>query len=294
MIETQTPIYTLLAEYGVTRALRNGEVNSKLLRLDYADYDPSNLGFKTFVRDAAFQAGELAIVTFLMAKARGAPLVLMPAPISGRFQHHCIAYNAENRVLSPKDLEGKRVGVRAYTQTTGAWVRGILQNEYDVDLSKITWVCFEDAHVENYTEPSNVTRGSEGQKLIDMLLDGSLDAAMLGSNMPDDPRLKTVIVDPQEAAKVWFERTGVIPLNHVFVVREDLSNERPDLVRELYRLLKESKAKAGLKGLDTRPYGVEANRKTLEMIILYCRQQGLIDRDLTVDELFDDVTRTLE
>lgn len=294
MIETQTPIFTLLAEYGVTRALRNGEVNSPLLRLDYADYDPSNLGFKAFVRDAAFQAGELAIVTFLMAKARGAPLVLMPAPISGRFQHHCIAYNAENRVLSPKDLEGKRVGVRAYTQTTGAWVRGILQNEYGVDLSKIIWVCFEDAHFEDYTEPSNVTRGEEGQKLINMLLDGSLDAAMLGSNMPDDPRLRTVIVDPHEAAKAWFERTGVIPLNHVFVVREDLSKERPDLVRELYRMLKESKAKAGLKGLDTRPYGVDANRKTLEMIILYCRQQGLIDRDPTVDELFDDVTRTLE
>ncbi|CAH0343109.1 ABC transporter substrate-binding protein [Rhizobium sp. CECT 9324] len=294
MTETQTPIYTLLAEYGVTRALRSGEVNSALLRLDYADYDPSNLGFKAFVRDAAFEAGELAIVTFLMAKARGAPLVLMPAPISGRFQHHCIAYNAENQVLSPKDLEGKKVGVRAYTQTTGAWVRGILQNEYGVDLSKITWVCFEDAHVENYSEPSNVTRGEEGQKLTNMLLDGSLDAAMLGSNMPDDPRLKTVIADPQEAAKTWFERTGVIPLNHVFVVREDLSKQRPDLVRELYRMLKESKAKAGLKGLDTRPYGVDANRKTLETIILYCRQQGLIDRDLTVDELFDDVTRALE
>jgi 4,5-dihydroxyphthalate decarboxylase len=294
MTETQIPIYTLLAEYGVTRALRNGDVSSPLLRLEYADYDPSNLGFKAFVREAAFQAGELAIVTFLMAKARGAPLVLMPAPISGRFQHHCIAYNAENRELSPRDLEGKRVGVRAYTQTTGAWVRGILQNEYGVDLDKITWVCFEDAHVEDYAEPLNVTRGEEGQKLVNMLLDGSLDAAMLGSNMPDDPRLKTVIPDPHEAAKAWFDRTGVIPLNHVFVVREDLSKERPDLVRELYRMLQESKTKAGLKGFDTRPYGVEANRKTLETIIRYSRQQGLIDRHLEVDELFDDVTRALD
>lgn len=294
MTETQPPIYTLLAEYGVTRALRNGEVSSPLLRLDYADYDPSNLGFRAFVRDAAFQAGELAIVTFLMAKARGAPLVLMPAPISGRFQHHCIAYNAENRELSPRDLEGKRVGVRAYTQTTGAWVRGILQNEYGVDLNKITWVCFEDAHVEDYAEPPNVTRGEEGQKLVNMLLDGSLDAAMLGSNMPDDPRLKTVIPDPHEAARAWFDRTGVIPLNHVFVVREDLSKDRSDLVRELYRMLKESKTKAGLKGFDTRPYGVEANRKTLETIIHYSKQQGLIDRMLEVDELFDDVTRTLD
>ncbi|MDF1632723.1 phosphate ABC transporter substrate-binding protein [Mycoplana sp. MJR14] len=294
MTETQIPIHTLLAEYGVTRALRNGEVTSPLLRLDYADYDPSNLGFKAFVREAAFQAGELAIVTFLMAKARGAPLVLMPAPISGRFQHHCIAYNAENRVLLPGDLAGKRVGVRAYTQTTGVWVRGILQNEYGVDLEKITWVCFEDAHVENYAEPSNVTRGAPGQKLVNMLLDGSLDAAMLGSNMPDDPRLKTVIPDPQEAARAWYERTGVIPLNHVFVVRKDLSEARPDIVRELYRMLKESKAKAGLKGFDTRPYGVEANRKTLQTIIRYSWQQGLIDRQLEVDELFDDVTRALD
>lgn len=294
MAETQTPIYTLLAEYGVTRALRNGEVSSPLLRLEYADYDPSNLGFKAFVREAAFQAGELAIVTFLMAKARGAPLVLVPAPISGRFQHHCIAYNAENRVLQPRDLEGKRVGVRAYTQTTGAWVRGILQNEYGVNLDKITWVCFEDAHVEGYEEPANVTRGEPGQKLVNMLLDGSLDAAMLGSNMPDDPRLKTVIPDPHAAAQAWFERTGVIPLNHVFVVRQDLSKDRPDLVRELYSMLKESKAKAGLKGFDTRPYGVEANRATLETIINYSYQQGLIDRILSVDELFDDLTRSLE
>jgi len=289
----QTPISILLAEYGVTRALKNGEVASPLLRLDYADYEPSNRGFKTFVRDAAFDAGELAIVTFLMAKARGAPLVLVPAPISGRFQHHCIAYNAENRTLAPKDLEGKRVGVRAYTQTTGVWVRGILQNEYGVNLDKIEWVCFEDAHVEGYAEPKNVTRGEKGQKLVDMLLDGSLDAAMLGSNMPDDPRLKTVIRDPQADAAAWFERTGVIPLNHVFVVREDFSRDRPDLVRELYRMLKESKMQAGLKGLDTRPYGVEANRKTLETIIHYAWQQGLIERQLEVDQLFDDVTRSL-
>ncbi|MEY9999069.1 phosphate ABC transporter substrate-binding protein [Sinorhizobium fredii] len=293
MTETQIPIYTLLAEYGVTRALRNGEVSSPLLRLEYADYQPSNLGFKAFVREAAFQAGELAIVTFLMAKARGAPLVLMPAPISGRFQHHCIAYNAENRLLLPQDLAGKRIGVRAYTQTTGVWVRGILQNEYGVDLDNVTWVCFEGAHVEDYAEPPNVARGEPGQKLVNMLLDGSLDAAMLGSNMPDDPRLKTVIPDPHEAAKAWYERTGVIPLNHVFVVRDDLSKDRPDVVRELYRMLKESKSKAGLKGFDTRPYGVDANRKTLETIIHYSRQQGLIDR-MEVDELFDDVTRALD
>lgn len=287
-------IHTLLAEYGVTRAIHSGEVSSALLRLRYADFSPSNKGFKTFVRDGAFQAGELALMTFLMAKARGAPLVMVPATISGRFQHHCIAYNAEKQHLAPETLAGKRVGVRSYTQTTGAWVRGILQNEYGVDLDQITWVCFEDAHVRDYQEPANVTRGEKGQKLVDMLLDGRLDAAMLGSNMPDDPRLKTVIADPAEAALAWHERTGVIPLNHIFVVHQDFSAERPDLVAEIYRMLKDSKAMAGLKGMDTRPYGVEPMRKTLEMAIYYSWQQGLIPHLLEVDDLFDDVTRLLD
>lgn len=286
-------LQTLLDEYPVTRAIHDGTVSSPLINFNFAPYKPANEGFKPMVREMTFDAGELAIVTFLMAKAAGKPLVLLPATISGRFQHHCIAYNTDNGLLRPEELSGKRVGVRAYSQTTGAWVRGILQNEYGVDLSSITWVCFEDAHVEGYTEPANVIRGEPGQKLKAMLLNGELDAAMLGSDMPDDPRLKTVIPDPQVAAQAWHEQTGVIPINHMVVVRESLTQDRPDVVRELFRMVKDSKAAANLKGFDTRPYGVEANRKALETIILYSYQQGLIPQMMDVDDLFNDVTRDL-
>ena len=288
-------LHTLLADYPVTHAIRAGEVTSPLIQFDFADYDPSNLGFKAMVRDLAFDGGELAIATFLQAKDWGKPLVLLPATISGRFQHHCIAYNVERGELRPEDLAGKRIGVRAYTQTTGMWVRGILQNQYGVDLDTVSWLTFEDAHVEEYRNPPNVEIAQADRKLKNMLLDGELDAAMLGSDMPDDPRLRTVIPNPQAAAREWYEQTGAMSVNHMFVVRSDLSKSHPDVVRELFRLLKESKARTGLKSeIDTRPFGFEDLRPGLELAIRYCHQQGLIRRQMQVEELFDDVTIGLQ
>src|SRR6266702_2976251 len=143
MTTTQTGAPTLrvnLAGYAVTKALRDGRVKSDIVRLDYCGPSPAHNGFKAMVRENAFDAGELAIVTFLQAKAYGKPYVLLPAPISGRFQHHCIGYNNMGGVLKPRDIEGRKVGVRSYAQTTGLWVRGILQHEYGVDLDKVTWL----------------------------------------------------------------------------------------------------------------------------------------------------------
>lgn len=286
---------TLLADYPVTHAIRTGEVSSPLFDLEFADIFPSNEGFKPLIREGAFDAAELAIVAFLQAKEHGKPLTLLPATISGRFQHHCIAYNIERGELKPGDLAGKTIGVRSYTQTTGLWVRGILQNQYGADLSKVTWLTFEDAHVAEYKNPPNVVIAPPTKKLKDMLLDGELDAAMLGDEMPDDPRLRTVIPNPQEAAKEWYKETGAISVNHLFVVKSELSKSRPDVVGELFRMLKESKAKANIQqDIDTRPYGIEALRPGIELAIEYSLQQGLLTRRLTVEELFDENTIGLE
>jgi len=288
-------LLTLLADYPVTHALRTGEVASPLFKFDFAPYEVSTNAFKPMVRDMAFDAGELAIATFLQARDWGKPLTLLPATISGRFQHKCIVYNIERGELRPKDLEGKRVGVRAYSQTTGMWVRGILQNDYGVDLSKVTWLTFEDAHVAEYRNPPNVIIAPPERKLKDMLLDGEIDAAILGRDMPDDPRLRTVIANAEAAALEWHARMGAIPVNHIFVVRSELSKKCPDVVAELFRVLKESKACAGLKaGIDTRPYGFDALRPGVELAIEYCYQQGLIRRRLAFEELFDDATVRLE
>jgi 4,5-dihydroxyphthalate decarboxylase len=220
---------------------------------------------------------------------------LLRATIYGRFQHHCIAYNVERGEIAPEELGGKRIGVRAYTQTTGMWVRGILQNQYGVDLDSIEWLTFEDAHVAEYRNPPNVVIAPADKTLKDMLLDGELDAAMLGDEMPDDPRLRAVIPDPKAAAAAWYAETGAISVNHLAVVRPELARNRPDVVREVFRLLKASKAAAGLsEPVDMRPYGLEALRPGLDLAIRYSVQQGLIRRELSVEELFDETTLALE
>src|SRR5688572_8081915 len=117
--------------------LKDGRVTSGLVEFDFPDYPVANRGFKPLVRDAKFDVGELAIVTYLQAKAAGKPYVLLPATIVGRGQLHTVAYDSERGTKKPSDLNGGSFGVRAYTQTTGIWVRGILAEDYGVDWSKV-------------------------------------------------------------------------------------------------------------------------------------------------------------
>ncbi|HTV87422.1 MAG TPA: ABC transporter substrate-binding protein, partial [Stellaceae bacterium] len=195
----------------------------------------------------------------------------------------------------PSDLAGKRVGVRAYTVTTGTWVRGILASDYGVDLDKVEWITFEDPHVAEYRDPDTVKRAPPGKELVQMLLDGEIDAAVVGDKLPD-PRLKHLIPNPEEAARQWAERHHGVPINHMLVVRNEISKTRPDVVREIFRLFHESKRVAGLADggvLDPYRFGVEACRADLEIIIDFCARQKLIPRKISVDELFDDTTRAL-
>jgi 4,5-dihydroxyphthalate decarboxylase len=206
-------------------------------------------------------------------------------------------YNANRGTLRPEDLPGKRIGVRAYSQTTGMWVRGILTNDYGVDLDSVRWVTFEDGHVAEFREPPGVERAPPEKTILQMLRDGELDAAIYGADLPSDPSLKSVIPDPDEAAADWYAKHKVVPINHMVVVTEKLSNSRPDLVREVYRMLAASKRAAGLPQpgtIDVLPFGFEACRPALETLVKYLQQQKLIPRPLSVDELFDAHTRTLQ
>ena len=233
---------TNLADYPVTMAMKDGRVGSDLVKLEYCGPKVANEAFKPMVRENAYQAGELAIITYLQAKAYGKPWIMLPAPVSGRFQHHTIGYNKELGHLDPKDIEGRKVGVRTYSQTTGVWVRGILQHEYGVDLDKVLWLTLDDAHLAEHNDPANVRRLPPGSKLARMMFDGELAAAILGGDMPKDPRVETLIPDAKAAARKWYEREGVTPINHVFVIRQELSRERPDVVREVFRMVAESRS----------------------------------------------------
>jgi 4,5-dihydroxyphthalate decarboxylase len=282
----------VLGSHPHTKALKRGDLRSPRLALDFVEMKPTNTAFKPMVREQRYDACEMAIVTFLQAKEARKPILLLPALMLCRFQHAYAFYHAERGKLTPADLHGKRVGVRAFTQTTGAWVRGILQQEYGVDWRKITWVTFEEPHVAEYRDPPNVVRAPEGKKLKTMLLEGEIDAAM--GEVSDDARLPPLIPDPKAAAEAWYQKYRTLPTNHFVVVKESLARAKPWILPELYGLLKRGKAEAGLPApgtLDMLPFGIEANRRSLEMIVEFALEQDLIKRRFTVDELFDDQVR---
>lgn len=286
---------TNLADYPNTLAIKQRRVTSDVVHLDFSGAPRSaHDGFKPMVRNNAFDAGELAIVTYLQARAFRKPFVMLPVPVLGRRQHHCIGFNRELGHLDPRDIEGRKVGVRTYAQTTGLWVRGILQHEYGVDIDKVQWMTVDEGHLLEYRDPPNCERLPAGSSLAKMMLDGELAAAILGLEMPADPRIATLIPDPHAAAQRWCEREGLIPINHVFVVHESLSRERPDVVCEIFRMLAESRAQAPAAALETLPpLGLEANRKGLALAIDWAYEQKIIPRRLEVDELFDDTTASL-
>jgi 4,5-dihydroxyphthalate decarboxylase len=283
-----------LSEYAVTKAIRDGRVGTDLATLDFCGPTPAHNGFKAMVRENKFDAGELAIVTFLQAKAYGKPYVMLPAPISGRFQHHCAGFNIDFGHLDPKDIEGRRVGVRTYTQTTALWIRGVLRHAYGVDLDKVTWMTLGDGHLAEYSDPANCERLPAGSNIPDMMMKGELAAALLGEDMPKDPRVRTLVPDAHAAAKAWYAREGFVPINHMFVVHAELSKQRPDIVRELYRLIQGGRtlAEGGVPAVFP-PLGLEANRKGLQAAIDWALDQKIIPRRLSVDELFDDTTGAL-
>lgn len=252
-------------------------------------------GFKAMVRERAFDAGELAIVTYMQAKTYGKPLTLLPAAVVGRFQHNTISCMTGSGITTPRDLEGRSVAVRAYTQTTGVWARGILQHEYGVDLSRITWVTTDDPHLAEFTDPANVIRVDKKDKALDQrVIDGDVDAGILGPDAPKHPDARRLIADHAEAAAAWHAKYHCTHINHMFVVDSDLATARPDVVAEIYRLLAESKAAAGLpKGVDALPFGFANVSRSLEIVSQYAHEQGVIPKRFAAAELFDHTTQRL-
>jgi 4,5-dihydroxyphthalate decarboxylase len=280
---------TLLAEYPHTAALRRGEVTSDHIAFEFADVKPIWAGFKQMVRQKAFDVSEMAIVTYLIAKSFGKPMVLLPAVMTARVQHAFAIYNGERGTLTPPQLAGKRVGIRSFTTTTGAWLRGMFANDYGVVLQEVNWVTFEEPHVAEYVDTTE--RAPPDKKIIEMLFDGELDAVL--GDRSNDPRAKSLFGDADAAAKAWVAKHKIVPLNHFVVVSEELARLRPDVVTEVYAQLRESRRRAVAAGADPPPFGVEACRPALEKIIDYAAQQRLIPRRFTVDELFDDTTRKM-
>ena len=269
----------LLGEYPVTHALRAGEIFSPALQLDFADVKLPQHAFKRLVNGLEFDIAEIAVVTFLLAKAHGRPYRLLPAVVMARSPHGYLCYNTERGPLMPADLNGKTIGKRSYSVTTSTWIREILFQEYRVDQDEVSWVTFEAPHLAEFRDPPNVRRAPEGATMESMLLAGELDAAILG-DPPKDPRIKPLIPDPEGAARAWRARTGAIHINHMMVAKDTVSAQVAD---EFYELLKKSRELSGVQ----LPFGLEENRRNLEVAIETTHRQGLIPRRFTVEELFE-------
>lgn len=285
----------MLGDFPVTAAFKRGAFASPGLKVELTDVAEAYKLFKPVVRERAFEIAELSIMTFLIAKSRGVALTLLPAVLLARFQHPYIVYDARKGRITPKDLEGRRVGIRSVTVTTVTWVRGMLVNEFGVDLDRVNWVTFEDAHVTGVEDPPNAERAAQGKTLDGMLKAGELDAAIVGAPV-DHPDIVPLFADPDAAAAAWHRKHGAIQVNHMVVARNETLKAHPDAVCEVYRQLAASKAAAGLPGdseIDLNPFGLESNRRNLEMAIECVHAQGLIERRYDVDELFDDVTAAL-
>ena len=269
---------TLMGDYPVTKQFR-----TRTDRFAFAEYKGSVATmFKRVVRDLEFDVSEMAIMTHLIAKAHGKPYRLLPFVVMARYQHPYLVFNsAKTSSLTPEHLVGKRVGVRSYSVTTGAWIRSILAEDHGVDIGKISWVTFEEAHVAEFRDPPNVRRAPAGKDIMGMLQAGELDAAIVGA-VPKDERIGSLIREPEAAGKRWAEKHGAIQLNHLVVVKSNVSKATAD---EVYHLLLESKKAAGDPSM--LPHGLEANRRNIEVAIDVAHRQGMIPRRFSVEELFE-------
>jgi 4,5-dihydroxyphthalate decarboxylase len=261
----------LLGDYPVTKLFKQKS------GLEFADVKVPNTAFKRVVRDLEFDVAELAIVTYLLAKAHGKPLRLLPAVLTARFQHPMLICRSKDPV-EVSDLENRRIGQRSYSVTTATWVRGILAEDYGVDLGKVKWVTFEDPHVAEFRDPPNAERAAPGKDITSMVLSGELDAAIVGE-VPKDERLRPVFGDPAAAAQAWRRKHGAIQINHMVTVRKGVDP------KPIYDLLLESRQAAG--NPEMSPFGIEENRRNLEAAIDCCHRQNMIPRRYAVEELFE-------
>jgi 4,5-dihydroxyphthalate decarboxylase len=261
-----------------TEALFTGVVTSPRLRLDLAPVPVISRAFAPMVREGRYDVSEMAIATFLMAKAAGKDLVLLPVVLAARFQEGALLCRTGGAIHGPADLAGRRIGVRAYSQTTGMWLRGTLHESFGLRPGAMRWVTFEDAHVAEYCDPPWAERAPAGADMLAMLKAGELDAAIFGNDLPADPGLRPVFPDPAAAGAAFRAAHGFVPVNHLLVARGDIAHARADSLTELVQLVRAS-------GVEVP--GREALAPAMTLASRYAAEQGLLGKPLRLDEVWE-------
>jgi 4,5-dihydroxyphthalate decarboxylase len=310
-----TGLRTVTRTQANNRALKDGRVTPRGFRFDFEEVPVLVHAFRRMVRELAFDVCEMAFTTYLCAKAYRKPFTALPIFLVRGFHHGAIVHNRAGDVKTPTDLEGRRVGVsRGYTVTTGVWARGILQDEYGVDLDRITWVLSGDEHVAEYRPPANVLPMPAGGSLDGMMATGELAAAIgIGTKTPG---VVPLIPEPEEAGFAALRQRGLYPINHLVVVRDDLLRAHPGLAAAVFDAFAAAKReyvdrlRAGtieaptatdrmyrrvldVTGEDPLPYGIAPNRAMIHQLIDHAVRQRILDRPPDMAELFHPSTHDL-
>ena len=306
---------TVTRSQGNNQALKDGSVTSEGLRFDFQEIPVLVQAFRRMVRELEFDVCEMAFTTYLCAKAHGKRFTALPVFLVRGFHHGAIVHNTTAGVQSPMDLEGRSVGVnRGYTVTTGVWARGILSDEYGVDLDRVTWVLSGDEHVAEYRPPANVVPMRPGGSLETMMATGEVAAAIgVEATHPD---VAPLIPDAEQAAFEALRRRGLYPINHLVVVKDELLEAHPGLAPAVFaafaaakRLYVERLRADAIEAPtptdlmyrrvmeithdDPLPYGIAPNRPMIEQLIAHTVRQGILDRPPAVEDLFPESTHDL-
>jgi 4,5-dihydroxyphthalate decarboxylase len=306
---------TVTATQGATLAIKDGTVTPGRYTFDFEEVPVIVQAFRRMVRGLEFDVSEMAFTTYLCAKAHGKPFTALPVFLVRGFHHGAIVRSSTAGVRSPRDLEGRKVGVnRGYTVTTGVWVRGILQDEYGVDLSRVTWVLSGDEHVAEYRPPANVVPLEPGGDLAELVAGGGLAAGIgVAAGRPD---LERLIPDAEEAGFDALRQRGLYPINHLIVVRDDLLGAHPDLAADVFAAYARAKDRyverlrrgeiddptpadlvyqrvMAITGADPLPYGIAPNRAMIEELIRHAVTQRILDEPPAVETLFPESTHDL-
>ena len=316
-----------IGTYGHTRALKWGDVRIEGVDPAFVEVVPIIGAFRRMVRDLEFDICEMAPTTYMIARALGAPYIALPIFLMRRFHHGGFVVRPDSGIKVPKDLEGKKVGVRAYSVTTGVWTRGIFVNEYGLDSAKVTWVVDDEEHVTTLKLPPNVVHAPEGKSLQSMMKAGEIQAGFTGpagvgrAGPPVSGWDKAgaaaaaadtypeLIADVEKVEADWFRKSGIYPIHGLIVVKDEHIKRHPWLARSLMNAFVEAK-KPYLEELkrgqgdspedkrygnflslmsDPLPYGNAANRASIEALVTYSLQQKLIPSRPQLDQVFVDI-----
>ena len=286
---TPATLRTVLATGSLATPIKEGVVSSPRVHLDFVDVDPVHVhdAFTPMVRNQAYDLCELAIVTCLQAIAFNRPIVMLPVVVASRFQRSCLIAYRPRGVPAATELAGKRIGVRAYTQTTGMWVRAHLTEDYGLLTPSMRWITREPAHAEEYSDPPFVELAGSKKSLPDMLRDGDIDAAILGRDLPKGDEFAPVISDAAARDRAWWQQHGFMPINHMMVVSREASRRDPGAVQAAYGLLGQAYELNAVPAGTPNPlrFGFDSLREPLRWIIEACLEQELLTRRLSLDEV---------